>query len=111
MSLKLRSQKVCEVKHNNKHGFVRLLAGAAILVTAVYVVVSIISNKISIRNNMEKYNELVAQTNDINEDNERISGYLENESNLDEYIENIARERLDYANADEKIYYIIPSGE
>ncbi|MDE7399562.1 MAG: septum formation initiator family protein [Oscillospiraceae bacterium] len=110
MSLKLRSQKVREVKRN-KHGFVRLLAGSAILVTAVYVVVSIISSKISIRNNMEKYNELVAQTNEINEDNERISGYLENESNLDEYIENIARERLDYAKADEKIYYIVPSGE
>lgn len=110
MSLKLRSQKAREVRRN-KHRFVRLLAGAAILVTAVYVVVSIISNKISIHNNMDKYNELVAQTNAVKEDSERISGYLENESNLREYIENIARERLDYANADEKIYYIIPSGE
>lgn len=110
MSLKLRSQEVREVKRN-KYGFVRLLACAAILVTAVYVVVSIISSKISIRKNMEKYDELVAQTNAVNEDNERISGYLENDSNLDEYIENIARERLDYANADEKIYYIIPAGE
>ncbi len=110
MSLKLKSQEAREVKHN-KYGFVRLLACAAILVTAVYVVVSIISSKISIRDNMEKYDELVAQTNAVKEDNERISGYLENDSNLDEYIENIARERLDYANADERIYYIIPSGE
>lgn len=110
MSLKLRSQKVREVKRN-KHGFVRLLAGAAILVTAVYVVVSIISNKIEIRDNTAKLNELVELTNSINEENERITGYLENDSNLDEYIENIARERLDYAKPDEKIYYIVPSGE
>lgn len=110
MSLKLRSQKVREVKRN-KHGFVHLLAGAAILVAAVYVVVSIISKKIEIRDNTAKYNELVELTNSVNEENERISGYLENDSNLDEYIENIARERLDYAKADEKIYYIVPSGE
>lgn len=110
MSLKLRSPEAREVKRN-KNGFVRILAVAAVLVTAVYVVVSIISNKISIRNNTDKYNELVKQTNSINEENERISGYLENDSNLDEYIENIARERLDYANPDERIYYVVPSGE
>lgn len=110
MPLKLRLQEAREVKHN-KHGFVRFLAIAAVLVTAVYVIVSIISNKIAIRDNMAKYNELVEQTNSINEENERISGYLENDSNLDEYIENIARERLDYANPDERIYYVVPSGE
>ena len=110
MSLKLRSQKVREVKRN-KHGFVRLLAGAAIMVTAIYVVVSIISSNISIRKNIEEYNELEALTNSVNEENERIAGYLENESNLDEYVENIAREKLDFAKQDEIIYYIGPSGE
>lgn len=110
MQLKLKSLEAHEVKRN-KSGFVRVLAFTAVIVVAVYVVASIISNKISIRNNTEKYNELVKQTNELNEENEKIAGYLENDSNLAEYIENIARERLDYANPDERIYYVVPSGE
>lgn len=110
MSLKLRSQEAREVKRN-KHGFVRLLAFAAIAVMAVYVVITVIGNNKSINDNMARYNELVKETNAVNEENERISGYLENDDNLDEYIENIAREKLDFANADERIYYVVPAGE
>lgn len=110
MSLKRKSQEAREVKRN-KHGFVRLLAFAAILVTAVYVVVTVIRNNKKINSNLVRYDQLVEQTNAINEENEKIAGYLENDDNLGDYIENIAREKLDFANADERIYYVVPSGE
>lgn len=107
MSLKLRSEKARENKKN--HGLVRLLAGAAIIVVAVYVVYSIISNNIAIRDNMKRYNELVAETNAILAKNEQIEGYLQNDADLDNYITDMARDKLDFAKSDERIYYVVPA--
>jgi len=106
MSLLRKSEEAHEKK---RHGFVRFLAGAAILVIAVYVMYSIISDNIAIKNDMERYNQLVAETNAIKAKNEQINGYLQNDENLDDYITDIARDKLDYANADERIYYVVPS--
>lgn len=105
MSLLRKSQ---EAREKKRHGLVRFLAGAAVLVVAVYVAYSIISDNIEIKNNMERYNRLLAETNAIEAKNEQISGYLQNDDNLDDYITDIARDKLDYANADERIYYVVP---
>lgn len=107
MSLLRKSEEAHENK--KRHGFVRFLAGAAILVIVVYVAYSIISDNIAIKNDMERYNQLVAETNAIKVKNEQINGYLQNDENLDDYITDIARDKLDYANADERIYYVVPS--
>lgn len=107
MSLKQRSEKAHEKK--NRRGLVRLLAGAAIIVVAVYVAYSIISDNITIKNNMERYDQLVAETNAIKARNEQINEYLQNDDNLDDYITDMARDKLDFANSDERIYYVVPS--
>lgn len=106
MSLWQKSQEARENK--KRHGLVRFLAGAAVLVVAVYVAYSIISDNIAIKNDMERYDQLLAETNAIEAKNEQINGYLQNDENLDDYITDIARDKLDYANADERIYYVVP---
>ena len=109
MSLKQRSQEAHEKK--NKRGFVYFLASVAVLLFAVFAVITVVRDQIANRENMQRYDELVAQTKEINERNEQIKAYLEDEEKLNEYIENIARDKLDYANPNERIYYVIPSAE
>ncbi len=109
MSSRQMSGEVCNSP--KKHRFLRFLTAAALLVIAVFIVYTIVSDMIQIQKDTETYNNLVAQTNEIKEENAQITGYLENDNNLKEYIENIAREKLDYANPDERIIYIVPSAE
>ena len=108
MSSKQGSKKARE--KSNNHGLVGILAFAAVVVMIVYVGFSIISNNIQIRNNKQQLKELTEQTNAVKARNEQISGYLENNNNLAAYIEEIARDKLDFANSDERIFYVIPSG-
>lgn len=108
MSLKRRSEKAHE--NTKRHGFIRFLAFAAIIVSVVFVGYTVISDNIQIRSNNQKIEELSEQTAAMKAKNEQINGYLENDENLEEYIEDIARDKLDYANADERIYYVIPAG-
>ena len=79
------------------------------MVIAVFVVYVLISDMMQIQKDTETYNNLVNQTNAVNEENAQITNYLENDANLKEYIEEIAREKLDYANPDERIYYVVPA--
>lgn len=103
-------QKSGKVRERKRHGFVRILAFAAIIVTVVFVGYSIISDRVEIRENNRRLAELTEQTNAVKARNEQITEYLENERNLDKYIEEIARDKLDFANADERIFYVIPAG-
>ena len=97
---------------NKKHrGLVSLLAAVAVLVVAVFVIYTIIADNISIRDNLQKYDQLVAETNAINAKNEQINGYLTDDAALDEYIEEIARDKLDFANPNERIYYVVPAAD
>ena len=109
MSLKQRSQEAHEKK--KKSSFVNVLATIAALLFAGFAVYIVVQNQIEIRENTRKYNDLVAQTKEINERNAQIQAYLDDEEKLNEYIENMARDKLDYANPSERIYYVIPSGE
>lgn len=105
MLLRLSSS---EARRNVKrHSLVNIIAGAAVLIAAVFVVYTVISNSIAIKEQTAKYDELVKQTAEVNEKNAQIEGYL-NGVNLDEYIENIARDKFDYANPDERIYFVVP---
>lgn len=108
MSSKQESKRVHE--KTKRHGLIRVLSFAAIIVVVVYVGYSIITDNIQIRNNKQKLAELTEQTAAIQAQNEQINGYLENDKNLEGYIEDIARDKLDYANADERIYYVVPAG-
>lgn len=107
MLLKQKSEKAHEKR---RHGLVRILAVAAIVITVVFVGYNIIYNKIKIREYKEILSDLTEQTNAMNAKNEQITGYLENPEKLKEYIEGIARDKLDFANGDERIFYVIPAG-
>lgn len=109
MSFKLRSGEVVENKNN--HGFVRILVYIAGTILLGFIIFSVINTNIKIEENKAKYNELVTQTDILNEQNASIERYLNNNANMDEYIEEMAREKLDYANPDERVYYIVPSAD
>ncbi len=106
MSLKRVSEKARKKKH---HSFVGILAGLAVSVVFVFVAYSVINDSIDIRESQKKYEELKKQTEAVEEDNEKIQTYLDNDEYLDKYIEDIAREKFDFANSDERIYYVIPA--
>lgn len=107
MSFKLRLQEA----HENKRGlgFVSILARIAIAIVSIFIVYIIINDQIQINEYNAQYDELLEKTNQTLEENAEISRYLDDDANLDEYIESIARDKLDFANPDERIYYIIPS--
>ncbi len=105
MSLRLSSREAR--KNEKRFSFIKIIAGAAVLIALVFVVYTVVKNGIIIKEKTKQYEDLAAQTNEINQKNAQINGYLNGE-NLDEYIENIARDKFDYANPDERIYYVIP---
>ena len=86
--------------------FFALVAAAVISVFSVY---KFVTTNMKINELNRQYQALVEQTSAVEESNAELSRYLEEGADLDGYIEQQARERLDYAMPDEKIYYIIPS--
>lgn len=108
MSLMLKSTEANERKNG---GFVRILVYIAGTILIGFIVFSIISTNIQINENKQKYQQLVDQTDIVLEENASIERYLGDDANMDEYIEEIARDKLDFANPDERVYYIVPSSD
>lgn len=106
MSLKLRSDEASTPR--KRRGFVHIAAFSAFILLAVFVVVSIVSSNMKINDYQKQYDELVAQTEAVQDSNDEISRYLEEDADLSEYIENMARDKLQYARPDERVYYIVP---
>lgn len=107
MSFKLRSDEVREAKSRN--GLVKIFAYIAGTILIGFIVFSVITTNAKINENKLKYEELVSQTNAVLEENASIERYLHDDANMDGYIEEIARDKLDFANPDERVYYIVPS--
>ncbi len=107
MSFKLRSE---EAREKKPHGFVKTLVYIAGTILVGFIVFSVISTNMQINEDKQKYEELVQQIDAVNEENASIQRYLEAGANMDEYIEEIARDKLNFANPDERVYYIVPSG-
>lgn len=85
-----------------------MLAFTAGIMVAVFVVVSIVSTNISISNYEQQYEDLVAQTSAVEDSNNEIRRYLDEDADMDEYIEDMARSKLDFAMPDERVYYVVP---
>lgn len=51
--------------------------------------------------------EINLQLENLNVKNEQLRHYSSNENRM-EYIEQIARDQLDYSHSDETVYYFIP---
>lgn len=109
MSFRLVSGEVKEPSKRN--GLVRMSAYIAGVILIGFIVFSIISTNMKINESKAQYNELVTQTNNVLEENASIERYLGEDANMDQYIEDIARDKLDFATPDERVYYIVPSSE
>lgn len=106
MSLKLRSDEASTPK--KRGGFVRIAAFSVFILVGLFVVVSIVSSNMKINEYQKQYDELVAQTNAVEDSNDEIRRYLDADADMSEYIENMARDKLDFARPDERVYYIVP---
>ena len=78
-------------------------------VLCVYVAYSIISDNMLIKDYQAQCDSLDSEIQAVEEANAEIDRYLQDDADLDDYIENIAREKFDYAKPDERIFYIVPS--
>ncbi|MBQ8884277.1 MAG: septum formation initiator family protein [Oscillospiraceae bacterium] len=67
-----------------------------------------ISTQVSIAQKTTEYEELSTKLVQVQTENEQLRRYSSTEYRLD-YIEEIARDELNYSYADEKIYYFVPS--
>ena len=99
MPLKQKSKKA----HNRS-----IIFGIAIFAALVYAVVNLVSMQVQIAQKSSEYEELSARLETLRTENEQLERYSNNEYRMD-YIEEIARDELDYSYPDEKIYYFVPS--
>ena len=106
MSLKLRSDEASTPK--KRGGFVRVVAFSAFILVGLFVVVSIVSSNMKINEYRKQYDDLVTQTAAVEDANDEIRRFLDDGADMSEYIENMARDKLDYARPDERVYYIVP---
>lgn len=81
-----------------------LLCAAAL----IYAVVALVSIQVDIAQKSTEYEELSEKLTQIKTKNEQLERYSSEEYRID-YIEEIAREQLEFSYADEKIYYFVPS--
>ncbi len=99
MSLKQKSEK----KH--RRSFLFMLITTMVF---IYAVVVFVSTQVEIAQKTAEYEELSSKLVQVKTENEQLRRYSSTEYRLD-YIEEIARDELDYSYADEKIYYFVPS--
>ena len=99
MSLKQKSKKA----HSRS-----IILGIAVFAALAYAVVNLISMQVQIAQKSSEYEELSARLETIKTENEQLERYSNREYRMD-YIEEIARDELDYSYPDEKIYYFVPS--
>lgn len=99
MSLKQKSEK----KHRRSFFF-----GFITVAVVIYAAACFISNQVQIAQKNTEYEEIMAKLSEVKTENEQLRRYSSVEYRLD-YIEEIAREELDYSYADETIYYFVPS--
>ena len=109
MSFRLKSAEVLESTKRN--GFIKICAYIAGTIIIGFIVFSVISSNMKINDSKTQYEALVAQTNAVLENNASIERYLDEDANMDEYIEERARDKLDFATPDERVYYIVPSSD
>ncbi len=97
MSLKLKSEK------KRSHLILRLLLFAVF----VFVLAQLLSMQFEIAKKRSELNEINTSLEAIMVSNEQLKRYYA-EENRKEYIEQIARDQLDYSYSDETVYYFVP---
>lgn len=97
MSSKLKSEK------KRSPLILRLLLFAVF----VFVLAQLVSMQFEIAKKRSELNEINTSLDAIMVSNEQLKRYYA-EENRNEYIEQIARDQLDYSYSDETVYYFVP---
>lgn len=97
MSSKLKSEK------KRSPLILRLLLFAVF----VFVLAQLVSMQFEIAKKRSELNEINTSLDAIMVSNEQLKRYCA-EENRNEYIEQIARDQLDYSYSDETVYYFVP---
>lgn len=95
------SERRSEGKHSSKLFYLALVA------VFVFALVEIISMQVEISQKNAELESINDELNSVLVVNEQLERYSSNEYKM-EYIEQIARDRLDYSYADETVYYFVP---
>ena len=80
----------------------------AAFVALAYAVVNLVAMQVEISQKSAEYDALSEKLYALRTENERLERYTSDEYRSG-YVEEIAREELDYSYSDEKIYYFVPS--
>ena len=96
------------LKQKSKKAHKSIIFGIAVFAALAYAVVNLISMQVQIAQKSSEYEELSTRLETLKTENEQLERYSNNEYRMD-YIEEIARDELDYSYPDEKIYYFVPS--
>ena len=80
----------------------------AAFVALAYAVFSLITMQVEIAKKSTEYEQLSERLYELKTENEMLERYTSEEYKMG-YVEEIARDQLDYSYSDEKIYYFIPS--
>lgn len=78
-----------------------------VFVIAVFVVGKLCIMHENIKLKEAELEQINQELKDINVQNEQLRHYSSNENRM-EYIEQIARDQLDYSHSDETVYYFVP---
>lgn len=97
MSSKLKSEK------KRSPLILRLLLFAVF----IFVLIQLVSMQFEIAKKKSELNEISTSLDAVLVSNEQLKRYYA-EENRKEYIEQIARDQLDYSYADETVYYFVP---
>lgn len=79
----------------------------AVVITLVYAIGSLISMQVEIAQKAAEYEQLSDRMYELKTQNELLERYASEDYRLG-YVEDIARNELDYSYGDEKIYYFVP---
>ncbi len=92
-------------KSENKHG--SLLFYLALATVFIFALVEIISMQVEISKRNAELDSVTNELNNVLVANEQLKRYSSAENQID-YIEQIARDQLDYSYSDETVYYFVP---
>ena len=81
---------------------------AAVVLSLGFVVINVVSMTVEIHQKRVELKEINDKISELNVANEQLRRYCSDENRM-EYIEQIAREQLDYSYSDETVFYFVPN--
>ena len=95
------SKRKSEKKNNS------ILFYLALTAILAFALVQVISMQMEISSAKSELNSISDELNSVLVANEQLRRYSSDENRM-EYIEQIARDQLDYSHSDETVYYFVP---